>query len=133
MTLVVPNVGEVKALELFLELEDLTLVLYSNDITPGETDTVATYTPVVGGGYLAVTLDKDEWTITAGAPSAGVYNDTLDFTFTGVTNAPGTIYGYFVKDAAGVLRWAERFPAAVVPFTPVNGSLIRFIPRFEAS
>lgn len=133
MTLVVPNVGEVLALELYLESVDLTLKLYSNNITPAETDTAATYTVVAGGGYADQVLDKDEWTIVAGAPSAGTYNFTIDFDFTGVTNAPGVIYGYFVVDAAGVLRWAERFPAGVVPFTPILNSLIRFIPRFEAS
>lgn len=133
MTLVVPNVAEVVALALYLETVDLTLHLYSNNIVPAEADTVATYTEVAGGGYASQVLDKDEWTIVAGAPSAGTYNFTVDFDFTGVTNAPGVIYGYYVKDAAGVLRWAERFPAGVVPFTPILNSLIRFIPRFEAS
>lgn len=133
MTLVVPNVGEVRALEYYLESEDLTLHLYSNNVIPGEADTVATYTEVAGGGYILQTLDKDEWTIVAGAPSAGTYNFTVDFDFTAVTTAPGTIYGYYVKNAAGVLCWAERFPAGVVPFTPVAGSLIRFIPQFQAS
>ena len=49
MTLVVPNVGEVRALEHILD-ESLTLKLYSNNITPSETDTASTYTEVSGGG-----------------------------------------------------------------------------------
>ena len=132
MTLVVPNVGEVLALEKYLEEEDLTLKLYSNNVVPAESNTAASFTEVSGGGYASKTLDKDNWTITSGAPSFGSYA-AQDFTFTGVTDAPGTIYGYYVVDAANVLRWAERFSESVVPFEPVNGSLIRITPRFEAS
>jgi len=29
--------------------------------------------------------------------------------------------------------WAERFPAAVVPFTPVVGSLVEVTPKFTGS
>lgn len=132
MTLVVPNVGEELALNKYLKLENLTLKLYSNNITPGETDTAATYTEVAGGGYASKTLTAASWTVTPDAPTVGLYA-AQDFTFTGVTDAPGTIYGYYVVDAANVLRWAERFDAGVVPFTPVLGSVIRITPRFEAS
>lgn len=127
-----PNVAEVLVLEQYLEAEDLTLKLFSNNVTPAEGDTAASYTSVAGGGYAAKTLDKDLWTILSGDPSSGEYA-AQDFTFTGATNAPGTIYGYFIVDAANVLRGAERFDAGVVPFTPVNGSLIRITPRLQVS
>jgi hypothetical protein len=132
MTLVIPNVGEVVALNKYLKGEDLTLKLYSNNITPGESDTASTYTSVAGGGYTAKTLDKDSWTINSGNPSYGIYT-AQDFNFSGATNSPGTIYGYYVVDGSNILRWAERFSEAVVPFSPINGSLIRVTPRFEAS
>lgn len=132
MTLVVPNVGEVENLELYLKSEDLFLRLYSNNVTPGESDTAATYTQVAGGGYAQKTLTAASWVITSGNPSFGSYA-AQDFTFTGVTSAPGTIYGYYVVDAGGILRFAERFPAGVVPFSPILNSLIRVTPRFEAS
>ena len=132
MTLVVPNVGEVLALEQYLESEDLFMRLYSNNVTPGETDTAATYTQVAGGGYAQKTLDKDNWTIVAGAPSTGTYAQQV-WNFTGATTAPGTIYGIYVVDAAGVLRWAERFGASIVPFSPIAGSTIRYTPVFSAS
>lgn len=132
MTLVVPNVGEVLALEKYLKLVNLTLKLYSNNVIPAETNTAASFTPVTGGGYAAKTLIAASWSITSGAPSFGLYA-AQDFTFTGVTDAPGTIYGYYVVDPDNVLRWAERFTESVVPFSPVNGSLIRVTPRFEAS
>lgn len=131
MTLIVPSVAEVLVLNSILG-ETLNLKLYSNNITPSETDTAATFTEVIGGGYIAKTLVAD-WTITSGNPSYGTYPITQDFVFTGVTNTPGVVYGYFVIGPDGVLRWAERFPEAVLPFTPINGSLIRLIPRFECS
>ena len=131
MTLLVPNEGEVKTLQLLLA-SNLTFKLFSNDIVPAETNTAASYTEVVGGGYIAKILLGGSWTIHEGAPSYGIYA-AQDYNFTGVTNAPGTIYGYFIVDAEGICRWAERFNAAVLPFSPINGSLIRIIPRFEAS
>lgn len=132
MTLIVPNVGEVKALELYLKSVDLFLRLYSNNIVPGESDTLATYTEVSGGGYAEKTLTAATWVITPGNPSAGLYA-AQDFSFSGGTGLPGTVYGYYVVDAANILRWAERFPEGVLPFSPSAGNLIRVTPRFEAS
>lgn len=133
MTLVVSNSGEKVALEKYLKDADKTLKLYSNNVTPGESDTAATFTEVAGGGYGALTLSANQWTITEGAPSYGAQS-AVDFEFTGATSAPGTIYGYFVVSAIdGTLRWAERFPGGVVPLTPGNGTLIRINPRFECS
>lgn len=132
MALVVPNITEQAVLEDFLETEDLFLRLYSNNVTPAETDTAATFTQVTGGGYAEITLDKDDWTITPGAPTFAV-QVSKSFNFTGATNAPGTIYGYYVVNGAGVLQWEERFPGANVPFSPVLGSVINIIPRMECS
>ncbi len=132
MSIVVPNVGEQVALNEFLKSGNLTLKLYSNNVTPGETDTAATYTEVSGGGYVAKTLVAANWSVTPGNPSIATYAQQT-FAFSGPTNAPGTIYGYYVVDASNVLRWAERFPASVVPFSPISGSSIRVTPEFECS
>lgn len=123
MTLVVPNVGEVIVLDEFLA-GTLTLKLFSNDIIPGELDTASSYDEVSGGGYSSKSINFAGWTITPGDPSTATYA-AQDFSFTGVTNAPGTVYGYYLVDGSNVLRWAERFPEAVLPFTPGNGSLVR--------
>jgi hypothetical protein len=130
MSLVVPNVGELLVLDNYLKSQNLFLALYSNNVTPGETDTFATYTPVAGGGYALKTLVAASWTNTAGAPSFGIYAQQT-FTFTGVTTAPGTIYGLYIYDAANVVRAAQRF--ATVPFTPIAGARIRITPRLECS
>lgn len=130
MTLVVPNVAEVDNLNLFLN-RALVLKLYSNDKTPAEGDTVASYTEVSGGGYASKSLTFATWAITSGDPTVALYT-AQDFEFTGSTNAPGTVFGYFIV-VGSLLLWAERFPAGVLPFSPINGSLIKVTPRFEAS
>lgn len=132
MSIVVPNVGEAKNLELYLNGQNLLLRLFSNNVTPGETDTAATFTEVAGGGYGQKTLLAGSWVVTSGNPSIGTYAQQV-FTFTGPTNAPGTIYGYYVVDGTGILRWAERFPSAVLPLTPIAGSTIRITPNFQCS
>lgn len=131
MTLIVPNVAEVLAVNQFLDT-DLTMKLYSNDVTPAEANTLATYNEVAGGGYVAKTLYNGTWVITPGNPTIAVY-PVQDFLFTGPTDTPSTCYGYFVVDSDGILRWAERFPEGALPFMPILGSLVRIRPRFVAS
>ena len=132
MSLKVPNSVEVAVLTTIMT-PALTLKLYSNDKTPADSDTAASYTEVTGGGYASKPLTFANWGITSGSPSVALYNTTQSWTFTGPTGGPGTIYGYFVtRNSDGALQWAERFPSAVVPFNPVNGSIIRVIPRFTA-
>lgn len=128
MTLLTPNVGLVLNLQEILN-RVLTLKLYSNNRTPAAGDTAGSYTEVSGGGYADVDLLYASWSISAGGIASYA---PQDFTFTGATTAPAVIYGYYIVDADGVLRWAERFPGTVVPFTPVNGSLIRITPIYQA-
>lgn len=132
MAIVIPNVAEVAVLNFFLTTEDLFLRLFSNNVTPSETSTAASFTQVAGGGYSQITLDKDDWTVTSGDPTFAVQAQKT-FAFTGATTAPSTIYGYYVVNAAGVLQWAERFPGANVPFTPIAGSSIKITPRMECA
>lgn len=130
MTLVVPSIGTEKLLD-YIMVNSLTLRLFSNNIVPAVTDVLATYTEVIGGGYAAISLTPANWVTTAGVPSVALYNALQQFNFTGATNPPGTIYGYYVTQGANLL-WAERFPAGEVPFTPQAGSYIRLRPRITA-
>ncbi len=132
MAIVVPSAFEVLVLDWILKNENLSLRLYSNNYIPVEGSTLASFTEVTGGGYAAKTLAAGGWTTTAGDPSFGTYAQQT-FTFTGATGGPGTIYGYYIVDTSNVVRWAERFPGSVVPYTPVANSSIRITPRFEAS
>lgn len=132
MALVIANVCEGRILDFMTKTEDLYLRLYSNNVVPAETDTAATFTQVVGGGYAAKLLAIAGWTTSVGSPSFASFAQQL-FAFTGPTTGVATIYGYYVVNAAGLLYWAERFPGANVPFTPVSGSVIRITPRLECS
>ena len=127
MALIVPNVAKNDDLTAILN-EVLTLKLYSNNKVPAVGDTAASYTEVSGGGYAAKTLLVANWSITEANPSVAT-QAAQDFSFTGATGAPGTIYGYFVVNASNIIRWAERFEESVLPFSPVAGSLIRVTPR----
>lgn len=124
----IPSAREVAILQELLSIS-LYLKLFSNNVTPAKADTAATYTEVSGGGYIAKTLITANWTYVQGSPSYALYNAPQDIEFTGVTNAPGTVYGYFIVDGANGLYGSARFPDGVVPFSPIALSVIRVLPR----
>ena len=109
MALVIPNQGESTGLSIFLgktPIESLRLRLFTNNITPGESDTAVTYTEASGSGYASVLLTAANWVISAGDPTSGTY-PAITFEFTG---ALGNVFGYYVTgETSGVVRWAERF------------------------
>ena len=114
MALTVPNEGEAQMLA-WIAAQNLQVKLFSNDVTPSETDTAANYTEVSGGGYAAKSLTSSDWTVTPGSPSS-MTSTPQTWTFTA---GVGSIYGYFVVAAAtGKLLWAERFTGA--PFVMAN-------------
>ncbi len=132
MSMVIPDALEVEVITTLLT-PALTLRLYSNNVTPVGTNAAASFTEVAGGGYANLPLTFAHWGITSGNPSVAIYDSTQTFTFTGVTNAPGTIYGYYVtRNSDGKLMWAERFASGLVPFSPIAGSVIKILPRFTA-
>ncbi len=109
MSLLVPNTGEAALLNLILgkaTAGNLVLHLYTNDVTPGETNTVASFTESTAAGYASKTLTASSWTVaTADGVTTATYAAQL-FQYT----AAETVYGYYVTDAAGTtLLWAERF------------------------
>lgn len=131
MTLLVPNVGEGLALEYFVNKstpQDQVLRLFTNDVTPSETDTLATYTEASGSGYSAITLTGANWTITTGAPSEAAYAQQT-FTFTG---ALGNVYGYYNNRTTGTeLMLAERFTDGPYDIQN-NGDEIKITPKITA-
>lgn len=132
MSVIIPDSLEIIVLNNILTLP-LTLKLYGNNKTPAHGDSSSSYTEISGGGYTSKPLILANWTITAGEPSIAVYNASQTWTFTGVINSPGTIFGYYItRNSDSQLILAERFPAANVPFAPVNGSKIVVLPRVTA-
>lgn len=110
---------------------DLTLKLFATDVTPADTSTAGSFTEASGGGYSSKTLSNGSWTVaSANDPSDAVYAEQT-FVFTGTLTTNGTIYGYFVVDADGVLVWAEKFSSS---FTPANnGDQLKLTPKFQLS
>lgn len=131
MSICVPDVAKDIALSDFLN-DTLTMKLFRNNETPNPLSIAEDFLEVSGAGYADFPMIFANWEITSGSPSRALYNVRYTLQFSGATNAPGTIYGYYVLDSNGVLRWAERFPAAALPFTPQNGTVIKIRPRFSA-
>lgn len=132
MTLLVPDVGEVELLKAALAVANMnattTLKLYTNNVTPGESDTAGSYTGAAGFGYGDKTLTGTSWSVATvtGTTTASYAQQT--WTFTG---ALGNVYGYFVIRAdSGVLLWAERFSDG--PYNIANnGDQIALTPKIE--
>lgn len=126
MSLLVPNVGETLMLKLILNNAtqgDVKLHLYSNDVTPAEADTVASYTLVTDPAAKTLTGSSWDTSTTAGTAS---YAQQI-FTYSGA----GTAYGYVVTDNAGTtLLWAERFSDGAYTI-PSGGGTIKITPTIS--
>jgi hypothetical protein len=110
---------------------NLTLRLYTNDYTPLQTSSNASYTDAAGGDYGPKTLALNNWTVNAANdPSDAVYAEQT-FTFTGNLTGNAAVFGYFVTDANNTAVWGERFANN---FTPTNnGDNIKVTPKFQLS
>lgn len=130
MTLLVPNNGEgdmLSAIVAKAAAQDLDLKLFQNNVTPGETDTAATYTEATFTGYAAIQLTASNWVVTEGAPSDASYPQQ---TFTSSANqSTQQVYGYYlVRRTSGRIAWAERFADGPYPVAN-NGDLIKVTPK----
>jgi len=131
MALVVPNASEVIMLNYILNKdapENISILLYANNVIPDENSTVATFTEVANGlGYTTggQSLTPGSWSVISGNPSQAEHTE-VTWTFTG---AAGNIYGYYVtRDTGGELLWAERFTNGPFNIT-TNGDEIKITPR----
>lgn len=131
MALVVPNASEVIMLNYILNIdapENISILLYANNVIPDENSTVATFTEVANGlGYTTggQSLTPGSWSVISGNPSQAEHTE-VTWTFTG---AAGNIYGYYVtRDTGGELLWAERFTNGPFNIT-TNGDEIKITPR----
>jgi hypothetical protein len=131
MSFVVPDGIEVETLNTLLA-PAMTLRIYGNNKVPAGTDVAANYTEISGGGYVNKPVIFANWTIVSGVSQATYAAQT--FLFSGLIDAPGTIYGYYItRNSDGKLFLAERFPAANIPFAPVAGSKIVLLPTYAAT
>jgi len=133
MALNFPDIGENVALEALVNKtlpQNLVIRLYSNNITPSDTDVTATYTEATFAGYTSQTLTGANWN--AASSGSITYGSQLTFTRTS-TGATETIYGYFVIQAAsGILVYSERDASA--PFSITNNTdQLRITPVITAN
>lgn len=131
MALVVPNDGEVDALEALVNRTTATnpiLRLYSSNTTPAETDTAGTYTEYAATGYAAITLTGASWGAASGGAPSSIAFAQQTFTMTGA----GDAYGYYMtRTTSGRIMLAERFTGA--PFSiPAGGGTIKVTPSITA-
>ena len=103
MAIQLTSTGINTMLSAFLESEDQTLKLYSNDVDPETSTTASQFTEVSGEGYVVKTLESSDWSVAAGV--ATTTPQTWQF-----TGAAGVVYGYYLVGAtSGNLLAAEKF------------------------
>lgn len=117
----IPDSSEVKALQAWIELDDLDLKLFKNNHVPADTDDASDYDEADFVGYAAEPLVMGTWGYVPGSPSQANYGDVV-FTSTGGGQSQ-VVYGYYlIQRSSGDLFLAERFddndPEA--PYTIVN-------------
>jgi hypothetical protein len=132
MPLNVPDVGENKIVEAIVNKtapENLVLRLYSNNITPSDTDTAGTYTECTFAGYAPITLTGASWSAGSGGTTSYAQQ-----TFTrSSTGTAENVYGYYITQlTSGVLMWSERDSAGPFAITN-NGDTVKVTPTISAS
>ena len=98
MTLIVPNVGDVLALQRivnFTATGNLKLHLFVNSYTPAKTDTVSSYIECSATGYAAISLTGASWSVTTVSNTTTGTYPAQTFTLT----SSATIYGYYVTES----------------------------------
>lgn len=131
MALVVPNSSESIILQYITNNdapENISILLFANNVIPDESSTTATFTEVAdGNGYTTggIAFTPASWSIAVGNPSQASHIE-VTWTFTGVV---GLVYGYYVtRNTGGELMWAERFSNG--PFDiQTNGDEIKVTAR----
>lgn len=135
MSLILTDVGaQVLLAKAFNTTKDLTLRLFTNDITPTDAFVQSDFTEAAGGGYTAIPLSSDAIVSVVGtAPNAiaqAAYTQ-VSFNFTGALTTNGSVYGYYVTNTAGQVIFAER---ATAPYIPANnGDALLLTPIFKLS
>ena len=125
MALLVPNVGEDEMLERIVNGTDkLNLHLYSDEITPVEASTTASFTECTGSGYALKALTAT-WTVAGDPTEASYAQQSFDFT------GSQTVHGYYLTNSGNsILMWAEKFTDG--PYNiPSGGGSVKITPKIQ--
>jgi len=94
---------------------DFTLRLFTNDMTPANSDTAAMYTEVVGGGYDPIIASIDDFSVALENSVVTIRHVVNSFLFSGPLTGSPSIYGAYITDADGILICAERGLSTYTP------------------
>lgn len=114
MTLIVPDEGEIRLLDMLVNAVGMTNVrlrLFQNNITPDQDSVYATFTIATFSGYADTTPAMGAAS-TVSHKGKIVDGSARNFTHNGGGTA-NTIYGYYVVDTGtSKVLWAERFSSS---------------------
>ncbi len=104
--------------------DNVRLHLFTNNLTPSESDTLSMYTESSATGYSVKELPGASCTFFTSAGTSSATYARQTFTYT----TAETVYGYYMTNqAVSTLIWAERFTGA--PFQiPTGGGTIDIDP-----
>lgn len=131
--LIVADVGALKLLadNVAGKLAGATIHVFKNDYTPTEASVLGDFTEANFASYAYIT--SSGWS--APALNAGNKAETVATLATWTMGTPGTtntIYGVFVKSAAGDLLFAERNPAGGI-LMATAGQTWSWLPKFTGN
>ncbi len=137
MAIVIPDAAEVEWLKRALYAnagsENLSLRLFSNNVTPAESDVAGTYTEATFTGYAAKTLTSSQSGATWAVPttSSGTTSSQYGTNQTYSPTTSQTIYGYYLLfSTSGTIAGAEAFGAGK-PLA--NGDSLLIVPKLQLS
>jgi hypothetical protein len=140
MAIKISNEGEAILLANAVKAAQLKLRLFTNNLTPDGTETVASLTEFGAvQGYVAKALATASWAAAVAGTGAGtslsnkasIAYPQQTWTFDG-TGGSVTAYGYYITSDDGTkLIGIERFPSAVTVTS--NGDLIKVTPTLTGS
>lgn len=118
-----PNVGEVLLLKYMLNNTaptDINIHLYTNNVTPAESDVLGTYTEATDPAYLAVSCPGASWTFATVLGTSSATHANISFSF----STTASIYGAYATDSTNTyLLFSERFTAAPLNFGSSGGNI----------
>jgi hypothetical protein len=91
-----PDEGLIKMLQL-IAANNLKLHVFTNNITPSESSTLAGCTEAAWSGYAAITLSSGSWVSLGVSGHVGALAYPV-CTFTNSSGSPVTAYGWYITD-----------------------------------
>jgi hypothetical protein len=101
-------------------INNYVLHLFSNERTPGKSDTINEFTEIVGGGYASIEILPGDWTISDNS-GVTIMSVTKNFHF---TSAVAVVYGCYITNNNGtILIHAEALTDAPVEILGGGGDI----------